>query len=260
MRNEFGHLVTVHFLPVAFKYGVHLLVGQVVVEVVVHLNGRRPAAGSDALDFFQREDAVRRGLFVTDAEPVLAMREHLIAAAQHAGDVSADLHVEFAMRFGMQQGVVADDVAYIEFGDLDAPRDLGDHCVGNGADLILRVKQHRDERRPAHRIEGHEFVEARRQLRRKNRVRYWMHLWAHRMISRASRSATMSISSASPSMIKRPCSSSVNSVTAPVSRVKLPRSPSKRIVKSRSPARTSTWSSLTSSTACRVPFSPCAAV
>ena len=78
------------------------------MEVVVDLHGGSPAAGADALDFFEREDAVRGDSFVADAELRLAVVENLVAAAQHAGDVGADLHVVFAGGLGAQHGVVAE--------------------------------------------------------------------------------------------------------------------------------------------------------
>ena len=46
------------FLPVFVQNLVHLLRGEVFMEIVVDLCGRGPAAGTDALDFFQGEHAV----------------------------------------------------------------------------------------------------------------------------------------------------------------------------------------------------------
>ena len=45
--------------------------GQLIVEGVVDLDGRRPAADADALHFFEREDAVGRDALVANAEFVL---------------------------------------------------------------------------------------------------------------------------------------------------------------------------------------------
>ena len=67
---------------------------QVLVEVVIDLDRRRPAAGSDALDLFEREHAVGRGLPCGRCRALLAVVEKLVAAAQHAADVGADLHVD----------------------------------------------------------------------------------------------------------------------------------------------------------------------
>src|SRR3954468_12995890 len=184
-------ILIARFLPVFFEHGVHLLVCQVVVEVIVHLHGGSPAACADALDFFEGKDTVWCCLAIANAEAIFAVLKHLVAAAQHAGDVGADLHVELAVRSGMQQGVVADDVAHVEFGNLDAAGDLGDHCVVDCAGFILRIEQHGNEGGAPRRGEGDQLVEPGCQLRRKDCVWYR----THRMISRASRSATMSISS-----------------------------------------------------------------
>src|SRR5258705_95208 len=75
---------------------------EVFVEVVVDLDGRGPAARADAFDLFERERAVSSDFFVPDAKRVFAVVEDLIAAAQHAGDVGADLHVIFPGRFGAE--------------------------------------------------------------------------------------------------------------------------------------------------------------
>ena len=90
------------------------------MEVVVDLDGRRPAAGADALDLFEREEAVGRDALVADAELVLEALEDLVAAAQHAADVGADLHVVLAGRLEAQHGVVGGHVAHVELGDADA--------------------------------------------------------------------------------------------------------------------------------------------
>ena len=133
---------------------------EVVVEVVVDLHGGRPAAGADALDFFQRKQAVRRDAFVADAEGVLAVVEQLKAAAQHAGNVRADLHVVLAGGHGAQHGVVAEDVAHVELEQVEALCDLGDHVVGDVADLVLRVEQHGDQGRTLERIDRGQLVKA----------------------------------------------------------------------------------------------------
>ena len=107
---------------------------------VVHLDGRSPAARADAFHLFEREDAVRGDAFVPDAELFLEALIHIVGAAQHATDVGADLHVEFARRLEAQHRVVGSHVAHIEFGDADALR------------LLLRSPRRTDSRsRPAHR-------------------------------------------------------------------------------------------------------------
>src|SRR5665213_3314918 len=97
-------LASLGFGSVGVEDGVDLVVGEVVVEVVVYLNGRGPAADADALDFFQGKEAVRGDAFVTDAEFVLEVFKQVVGAAQHATDVGADLHVVFADRLEAQHG------------------------------------------------------------------------------------------------------------------------------------------------------------
>src|ERR1035437_9082067 len=92
---------------------------QLVMEVIIDLNGGRPAAGPDALDFFKRKDASRRNALVPDAQLLLETLVDIVAATQHATDVGAHLHVVSACRFETEHGVVAGHIADIEFGDAD---------------------------------------------------------------------------------------------------------------------------------------------
>ena len=45
---------------------------------------------------------------------------------------------------GAQHGVIAEDVADVELEEVEALGDLGDYGVGDVADLVLGVEQHRD--------------------------------------------------------------------------------------------------------------------
>src|SRR5271154_324050 len=111
------------------------------MKVVVDLHGGRPAAGSDALDFFHREDSIWCDAFVTNAQPLLAMLEKFVAATQHAADVGADLHVEFAGGFRPQQGVITEHAQNVALLDADACGDLGNHRRGEVADFILSAER-----------------------------------------------------------------------------------------------------------------------
>src|ERR1700687_1612532 len=62
----------------------YVLRRQVVVEVVIDLDCRCPAAGADAFNFFEREDAVRSYTFVPDAELFLEFFVDIVSAAEHA--------------------------------------------------------------------------------------------------------------------------------------------------------------------------------
>ncbi len=114
--------------------------------------------------------AVGRDLLVADAELGLAVVEDLVAAAQHAGDVGADLDVVLAGGLGAQHGVVAEDGADVEVEEVEALGDLLDDGLGDVADLILRVEQHGDERRALDRVERDQLVEAGGELGREDRV------------------------------------------------------------------------------------------
>ncbi len=124
----------------------NLFGSQIVVEVVVHLDGGGPAACADALNLFEREDAVGSDALVANAEFFLKAFVNLVGAAQHATDVGADLHVEFAGGLEAQHGVVGGDVANVEFVMPMRCGDLGDDGVGEIADLVLRVEQHGNQR------------------------------------------------------------------------------------------------------------------
>src|ERR1700691_2635157 len=76
--------------------------GEVVMEIVIHLDGRPPAAGADAFDFFEREQSILGHALVPDAEFFLEALIKVISAAQHATDVGAYLHVVFAGRLEAQ--------------------------------------------------------------------------------------------------------------------------------------------------------------
>src|SRR5664280_429309 len=89
----------------SFRLGFVAVVGQdawdligreLVEEVVVDLDGRRPTADADALHFFEREDAIGRDALVADAQFFLKAFVQVVGSAQHAADIGADLHVEFS--------------------------------------------------------------------------------------------------------------------------------------------------------------------
>ncbi len=149
MRDEPGHGYTVPFTrPALYSSRTWSIFfrSQLFVKVVVHLDGRRPATGSDALDLFERKQAVGSHFLMSDTEPLLAVFQNSVAVAQHAGDIRADLHVVLAHRLGPQHGVVAEYALHIVFADVDAPGNLGNHRVGNVTHLVLSVEQHGNER------------------------------------------------------------------------------------------------------------------
>src|SRR5216684_2462477 len=69
---------------------------QVIVEVVIHLDGRGPSACPDAFHLFEREHAVRSDALVAHAQLFLEALIEIVGAAKHATDIGADLDVELA--------------------------------------------------------------------------------------------------------------------------------------------------------------------
>src|SRR5580698_10315361 len=119
---------------------------EVVVEIVVDLNGGRPAARSDALDLFEGEQSVRRHALVANAQFFLKSLVEVVSPAQHAADVRAYLHVVSSRRLESQHRVIAGHISYIELSNADALRHFGDHGVGEIANLVLRIEQHGHQR------------------------------------------------------------------------------------------------------------------
>src|SRR5437870_3855772 len=113
------------------------------VHVRVHLHSRRPTACADTFYFFEREQPVGGRALVSDAKLLFAMFKKLFATAQHAGNIGADLDVEFAARLGRQHGVIADYVADLEFSQFEPASNFGDHVVGQVPNLILCIQQRR---------------------------------------------------------------------------------------------------------------------
>ena len=88
---------------------------EIFVEVVIDLDGGRAGAGADAFDFFEGKDAVWEWFpCCRCAGAFLSMFVKFVAAAQHAGDVGADLDVIAPSGLAAQHGVVGE-----RFSDLD---------------------------------------------------------------------------------------------------------------------------------------------
>ena len=85
---------------------IHTLGSQVLIKIVIHLGGRRARACADTLDLFKRKRARRSRFPVPDLEPRLEVIENLVAAAQHAGNIRANLDVIFPDRLAAQHRVI----------------------------------------------------------------------------------------------------------------------------------------------------------
>ncbi len=89
---------------------------------------------------------------MADSEPLFTMLEKLIAAAKHATDIRAHLHVELANRMRTQHRVVRQHVADIQLTDVQALCDFRNRRIRHIPDFILRVEQHRNQRRASNRV------------------------------------------------------------------------------------------------------------
>src|SRR5450756_814834 len=67
---------------IACQYVVYLLVGEVIVEIVVYLKRRGPAANADTLHLFKREETVRGDAFMPNPQLVLQVLKDVVPAAQ----------------------------------------------------------------------------------------------------------------------------------------------------------------------------------
>ena len=137
---------------------VDLVVGDAVEVAVVHLEARRLGAGGDALDVFERELAVGRGVAGLDAEAVLEVVQQLLAADQHARDVGADVDHVVAHRLALEHLVERRRAEHLGGGDVDQLGDVRHGVVGEVSVLLLRQVQQRDQRRLLDRIAGDDVV------------------------------------------------------------------------------------------------------
>src|ERR1700687_1073573 len=103
-------------LPIFLEYPVHLVGCEVFVKIVINLGRRCPTACTNAFHFFQRKQAVGGGFFVSYAEVLRAMFKNLLAPADHATNVGADLDVELPTGLSGQHRVIADYISNFEFG------------------------------------------------------------------------------------------------------------------------------------------------
>src|ERR1700688_330734 len=99
------------------------------MKVVIHLSRRSPAASSDALNLFQREQTVRRGSLVPNSQLLCAMLQNLFATSNQATDVGADLHIKFSAGLSSQHRVIADHVAHFEFRQIQTSCKFRNHFV-----------------------------------------------------------------------------------------------------------------------------------
>ena len=115
---------------------------EIFIEVVVDLHRRSAGTRADAFDFFQRKHAVLGGFLVADFEALLGPFKNVVAAAEHAGDVGANLDMVLAHRFAAEHRVVGKRFFDLNGVKFEAFRDFRDHFVADATELILRVHHH----------------------------------------------------------------------------------------------------------------------
>src|SRR3569833_1061692 len=80
-ETSLGILRALEFLTILGKDARDAVGREIVVEVVVDLNGRSPAASADALDLFEGEDSIRRNAYVADAKLILEFLVDVVCVA-----------------------------------------------------------------------------------------------------------------------------------------------------------------------------------
>src|SRR5262249_34639285 len=138
--------------------------GDVFIKVVIHLDGRGTGASADAFHFFQGEDAVLSDFLVADFEALFGVLQQLCTAAQHTGDIGADLHVVLADGFAVQHRVVSQGLLDLHVVEVEAPRDFGDQLIGDMAEFVLAIHQHGNKRAALDRVGVLQLVEFRSEL------------------------------------------------------------------------------------------------
>jgi len=149
--------------------------------------------------------------------PTIINNAETIANAPHillmGGEEFAKLGSERngGTRLRTKHGVITQHRPHIQVEQVQPLRNLLDHRLRDIPHLILRIQQHRNQRRPLHRVDRHQLVEACRKLRREDRIGNR----AHCISSRVIRSAAKSISSILPSSATVPSSFNPNAALLP---------------------------------------------
>ena len=120
---------------------------EILVIVVIDLNRRRAGAGADTFDFFERKGSVGRDLLVANSQALLNVLEKFVAAAQHAGNIRADLNVVAAFGLAAEHRVIRESLGDFDQIQADALGDFFEHFVAQKSELILRVQHHGNQRR-----------------------------------------------------------------------------------------------------------------
>ena len=142
------------------------------MEVIIHLQRRRPAARPDALDFLQRKLAVRR-------HAPCARRPASSCSGPESRMPPRSMQLMFVhtctlyLPAGLVRSmrVVAEHRAHIQI-DRSMRFAISASPPRTHSHLILRIQQHRNQRRALHRINRHQLVEPRRESPAKKSIEY----------------------------------------------------------------------------------------
>ena len=89
--------------------------GQIlVIHMIHHHHGRTRAGGETLLFALQINAPVRRAFAGLDAELLLDMIDHLLRAAQHAGNIGAHRDVMAANGFGLEHRIKGGDLIHLD--------------------------------------------------------------------------------------------------------------------------------------------------
>ena len=139
------------------QYAREIAVGQILDEIVVHLNHGRVHAGAEALDLRAGEQPVFAGLAGPDPDFVADGAEHLPNTAQHARRRAAHLEMVPADRGQIDHRVEGRDLHHADLRHAQPPGDMFDRGLGHPAAMLalrqIEQGQHR-ARLPAFRIAG----------------------------------------------------------------------------------------------------------
>src|SRR5438874_2218143 len=126
---------------------VHLLLDQLLVEVVVHLHHGPGPAGRQAFDCAQREKTVRGRLAGLDAELGVDPAQQLLRAYERAHQRAADLDVVLADRLAVEHRVERRGLIDLRRREAQQPRDLPHRRLWYVPVLLLRQPEQRQQGR-----------------------------------------------------------------------------------------------------------------
>jgi len=109
----------------------------ILIEIVIDLQRWRAGAGADALDFFQRKNAVRVVSLCPISSRFFADSSNCAPPRSMHATLVQNLHVVLAHRLAVQHRVVRQRFFHFHGPHVQALRDLRDHLVADATVLVL---------------------------------------------------------------------------------------------------------------------------